>query len=107
MTDTAVAEQPTTRVHTPLTPDQKQAATLRREASMLKKYGNVDQAKELEAKADALAPQKNSTRVDPLKVLSPESQKALRDYFRTTQGFARLSQVVSAKKLQELAGELG
>ena len=108
MTDVMEQEQTTTRKpQRPLTDDQKKAAGMRREASLLKKYGHNDEAAKLEAQATLLAPASKQGRPDPLKVLTAEEQKALRDYFRTTQGFARLAQVVSAKKLQEIASELG
>jgi len=103
MTESAVTE----RQRTPLTPEQLQAGTKRREATLLRKYGAIAVAEKLEAEANALAPvTKQSKRVDPLTVLDKAQQTALKDYFRTTQGFARLCQVVSAKKLQEIAEEL-
>jgi hypothetical protein len=86
-----------------LTADQKQAATLRRDATLLEKYGQKDAAAKLYAQADALAPaSKQTSRIDPLKVLTASEQNELKNYFRTTAGFARLCQVVSAKKLQEI-----
>ena len=100
-TETEVKE----RKYTPLTPEQKQAATLRRDASLLRKYGNEAKAKELEAEADALAPiQPKVTRVDPLVALSPQEQGALQNYFKTTkQGFAKIAEHISYKKLAEIA----
>ncbi len=90
-----------------LTPAHKQAATLRRDATLLEKYGQHGKAKELFAQADQIAPvSKQTKRVDPLAVLTAEDQKKLKDYFRTSQGFARLAQVVSAKKLEEIVNEL-
>jgi len=93
------------RKYTPLTDAQKQAATLRRDAALLTKYGNAEKAKELEAQADALAPVRAHTnkRVDPLQVLSAEEQSWLVNYFSTTKkGFAVIARYISAKKLQEI-----
>ena len=90
-----------------LTAEQKRAATLRRDATLLEKYGQKEAATKLYAQADALAPaSKQSSRVDPLKVLTPAEQNELKNYFRSTAGFARLCQVVSAKKLQEIVEEI-
>ena len=86
----------------PLTAAQKQAATLRRDATLLIKYGNEVKAKELFAQADQIAPQRAvQSRVDPLAQLSTEEQHYLRvTYFETTkQGFARIAAMVSYKKL--------
>ena len=109
MSESAVMEQEQAApaVKQPMPAEQKQAATMRRDATLLRKYGDEKKAAELEAQADKLFPvEKKSGRVDPLSVLDKTQQTALKDYFRTTQGFARLCQVVSAKKLQEIAEEL-
>ena len=91
-----------------LTAEQKQAAGLRREAQLLEKHGITQKAAELRAQADALAPAGARTgRVNPLTELSQEEQKALKDYFRTSAGFARLCGVVSYKKLAEILEEVG
>jgi hypothetical protein len=92
------------RNRTPLTPEQRQAAGIRREITMLQKYpGNEKVIADLTKQADALAPaSKQSKRVDPLAVFTTKEQNDLKNYFRTTAGFARLCQVVSAKKLQEI-----
>lgn len=106
--ESAVMEVPATeakvRKHTELTAEQKQAATLRRDASLLRKYGNADKAAELEAQADKIAPERKvSARVDPLTVLNQEEQKWLINYFGcTTKGFAKIAQHISAKKLEEI-----
>lgn len=89
------------------TDEQKQAITMRREATMLRKYGHEDEAKKLEAQANVLAPAgKQSQRDDPMKLLSAEDQTKLKEYFRKSAGFARLCQVVSYKKLSEIVEEL-
>ena len=90
----------------PLTPEQKQAATLRREGTLLAKYGQDAKAQELFAQADQIAPQRAvQVRVDPLAQLSTEEQHYLRvTYFETTkQGFARIAAMVSYKKLAAIA----
>jgi len=103
--DTEATETVTERKD--LTPEQKRAAALRRDATLLEKYGQAAKAKELYAQADALAPaSKQSKRVDPLAVLTPQEQNELKNYFRTTAGFVRLCQIVSAKKMQEIVEEL-
>ena len=104
MEQEAVATETKERKYTPLTAAQKQAATLRREAAMVAKYGFADKAKELEAQADAIAPSKHQgKRVDPLQVLSAEEQSWLVGYFKTTkQGFAKIAQYISARKLSEI-----
>ena len=103
MDDTEVVEKE--RKYTPLTDDQKKAATLRRDASLLRKYGNETKAQELEAQANAIAPERpKQTRVDPISQLSDEEQKALRMYFETTKaGFVKIAQHVSYKKLAAIA----
>ena len=94
-----------TRKHTPLTDAQKQAATLRRDATLLKKYGNDVDAAKLVAQADQLAPERSaqSKREDPLVVLNQEEKQWLINYFLTTsKGFAKIAAVVSAKKLEAI-----
>lgn len=105
-TDTAVQEAP--KQTRELSVEQKEAASLRRDATLLRKYGNDAKADELEAKADKLFPQSKhqGKRVNFLSVSSSDDQKALKDYFRTAKGFERLCDVVSAKKLQEIVEEL-
>ena len=104
-------EPKTRKTPVPLTAEQKQAATLRRDATLLEKYGNTDKAKELYAQADAIAPVRATPnkRVDPLTVLSEEHQKILRtQYFETTkQGLARIAALVSHKKLAEIVASVG
>lgn len=98
-----VAEQEATpKERVALTPEQKQAATLRRDATLMRKYGNEAKAVELEAQADQIAPAgpKQSSRVDPLVALTEDEQKQLRAYFECSKkGFANIAAVVSAKKL--------
>ena len=94
----------------PLTPEQKQAATLRREGTLLAKYGQDAKAQELFAQADQIAPQRAvQSRVDPLAQLSTEEQHYLRvTYFETTkQGFARIAAMVSYKKLAAIVESNG
>ena len=98
----------TTRKHTPLTDAQKQAATLRRDATLLKKYGNDAEAAKLVAQADQIAPERSvqSKREDPLTLLNQEEQKWLQMYFGcTTKGFAKIAAIVSAKKLEAIFQE--
>jgi len=97
------------RKYTPLTDAQKQAATLRRDAALLAKYGNHEKAKELNAQADAIAPaSRQGKRVDPLQVLSADEQSWLINYFGTTKkGFAKIAQHISAKKLANIFQEQG
>src|SRR5208283_3522193 len=98
----------TERKYTPLTDVQKQAATFRRDASLLRKYGNDAKAAELEAQADAIAPVRaqSSKRVDPLTVLGPDEQVKLISHFKTTKsGLARIAELVSYKKLAAIAAK--
>lgn len=93
------------KVRKQLTDAEKQAATLRRDATLLRKHGAATQAEELEAAAAQLAPVRSaqSKRDDPLVVLNQEEQKWLHNYFQTTKaGFAKIAAVVSAKKLEEI-----
>ena len=95
----------TTRKHTPLTDAQKQAATLRRDATLLKKYGNDAEAAKLVAQADQIAPERSqgAKRIDPLTVLNQEEKQWLINYFATTtKGFAKIAQHISAKKLEDI-----
>ena len=88
-----------------LTPEQKQAATLRRDASILRKHGSAAEADKLQAQADQLAPERSqgAKRLDPLTVLNQEEQKWLQNYFMTTtKGFAKIAQHISAKKLEDI-----
>lgn len=113
MTDVMEQEAPTaevtkTRKHTPLTDVEKQAATLRRDATLLAKYGNQAKADELYAQANQLSPEKpaQGTRVDPLAVLTAEEQAHLRKHFQCSkEGFVNIAAVISAKKLQEIAAQ--
>ena len=108
MEQEATATEATERKYTPLTDVQKQAATFRRDASLLRKYGNDAKAAELEAQADAIAPVRaqSSKRVDPLTVLGPDEQVKLINHFKTTKaGFARIAELVSYKKLAAIAAE--
>lgn len=94
------------RKHTPLTDDQKKAATLRRDASMLAKYNDAATAAKLRAEADALVPERpnKSVRVDPVAVLTDAEQAKLRKHFQCSkEGFVNIAAVISAKKLQEIA----
>ncbi len=92
-----------------LTPAQKEAATLRRDAALLNKYGNTAKANELLAQAQALAPVGERTqRVDPLTELSKEEQHKLRAHFSiTVDGFKLLTQVVSYKTFQKVLESIG
>lgn len=103
-TESAVSE----RKYTPLTDAQKQAATYRRDASLLRKYGNDAKAAELEAQADAIAPVRatGNRRVDPMTTLSQEEVVKLINHFKTTKaGFAKIAEIVSYKKLAAIAAE--
>ena len=102
------ATEATERKYTPLTDAQKQAATLRREASLLAKYGQTEKAAELNAQADAIASVRaqGSKRVDPLTVLGPDEQVKLISHFKTTKtGLARIAELVSYKKLAAIVAE--
>src|SRR5271157_2354103 len=91
-----------TKTHKILTPEQRQAAILRREATLLAKYGQDAKAQELFAQADQIAPQRTvQSRTDPLAQLTTDEQHYLRvTYFETTkQGFARIAALISYKKL--------
>lgn len=110
MTETAVMEGTeltgSERKYTLLTAEQKQAATLRRDASLLRKYGQTAEADKLEAQADAIAPVRASgnKRVDPLAVLTAEEQTKLVNYFKTTKaGFKAIAEHISASKLAAIA----
>ena len=98
----------TERKYTPLTDEQKQAATYRRDASLLRKYGNDAKAAELEAQADQIAPVRaqGSKRVDPMTKLTQDEVVKLINHFATTKkGFAKIAEVVSYKKLAAIAAE--
>lgn len=101
--DTAgVVEAPAKeRKYTPLSDVEKQAATLRRDATLLRKYGNETKAAELEAQANQLAPEKPKVgKVDPLTAFSPEDQAKIRKYFECSKdGFTKLAPIVGYKKL--------
>ena len=105
---TATVSQDAPVTKQPMSVEQKEAATLRRDATLLAKYGDSEKAAELIAQADKLFPAsaKQGKRVNPLTVLSADEQKALKDYFRTSKGFERLAQVVSAKKLSDILTEI-
>ena len=99
----------TGRKYTPLTDEQKQAATLRRDASLLRKYGQGAEADKLEAQADQIAPVRahGNKRVDPLAVLTDAEQGQLVQYFKTTkQGFKVIAEHISAAKLAAIAGSI-
>ena len=95
------------KAYAPLTNEQKEAATLRRDATLLAKYGNATKAAELVAQADKIAPERSNQakRVDPLIELNAQEQGFLRtSYFETTKkGFAHICALVSYKKLAEIA----
>jgi len=103
MSETGVVEQEApAKERVALTPEQKQAAALRRDATLLRKYGNEQKAKELEAQADQIAPVAAKTsRVDPMTALSDEEQAYLRKsvFECSKKGFAAIASVVSYKKL--------
>jgi hypothetical protein len=100
------AETKARKAYTPLTNEQKEAATLRRDATLLAKYGNASKAAELVAQADKLAPERSNgaQRINPLIALNAEDQGFLRTaYFETTKaGFAKIAALVSYKKLAEI-----
>lgn len=102
MVETPTADAPT-KERKPLTDAQKQAASLRRDASLLEKYGQAEKAAELHKQADQLAPASaQGKRVDPMKALSNDEKKWLKDYFRSNEGFAALCKVVSYNKLKAM-----
>jgi hypothetical protein len=106
---TEVMEAPATeRKYTPLTDEQRQAATLRRDATLLEKYGQAEKAKELFAQADAIAPARRtgSNRVDPVTALTQDELNKLYNHFKTTKaGFAKIAEIVSYKKLAAIAAK--
>jgi len=96
----------TARKYTPLTNEQKQAATYRRDASLLRKYGQEAKAAELEAQANAIAPVRPSgnKRVDPMEVLTDAEINTLVQYFKTTKaGFKVIAEHIGAKRLAAIA----
>jgi hypothetical protein len=95
------------KAYTPLTNEQKEAATLRRDATLLAKYGNASKAAELVAQADKLAPERSNgaQRINPLIALNAQDQSFLRtSYFETTKaGFAKIAALVPYNKLAKIA----
>ena len=98
----------TKRKYTPLTDAQKQAATLRREAAMVAKYGFVEKAAELNAQADKIAPARTTARrVDPLATLTQDETVKLINHFKTTKaGFSNIAKHISYKRLAAIAAEV-
>ena len=107
--DSETEVEATGRKYTPLTAEQKQAATLRRDASLLRKYGQTAEADKLEAQADQIAPVRahGNKRVDPLAVLTDAEQGKLVNHFQTTKkGFKVIAEHISAAKLAAIAGSI-
>jgi len=103
------AEMEAAKTRTPLTAEQKKAAGIRREITLLQKYpGNEATIAKLQAEADALAPASvHASRVDPMTALTPEEQQKLRTHFQCSKaGFPAIAAVVSYNKLVEIASKL-